>query len=100
MPLGFSKNVVNSVTPLLVVNCGYMFSRSLILSLEAKLNLLHNYMNVTWIRIPSETRVTFSHTHVLFVMVNLALERLLHSRCSQNHRIQSISFILFTVSME
>ncbi|KAM9807446.1 OTU domain-containing protein 7A isoform 1-T1 [Neosynchiropus ocellatus] len=27
-----------------------------ILSLEAKLNLLHNYMNVTWIRIPSETR--------------------------------------------
>uniref|UniRef100_A0A096MG81 ubiquitinyl hydrolase 1 n=1 Tax=Poecilia formosa TaxID=48698 RepID=A0A096MG81_POEFO len=29
---------------------------SLILSLEAKLNLLHNYMNVTWIRIPSETR--------------------------------------------
>uniref|UniRef100_A0A8C9TGU9 ubiquitinyl hydrolase 1 n=1 Tax=Scleropages formosus TaxID=113540 RepID=A0A8C9TGU9_SCLFO len=28
----------------------------LILSLEAKLNLLHNYMNVTWIRIPSETR--------------------------------------------
>ncbi len=36
-----------------------MFSSlsSLILSLEAKLNLLHNYMNVTWIRIPSETRV-------------------------------------------
>lgn len=32
-------------------------SFSLILSLEAKLNLLHNYMNVTWIRIPSETRV-------------------------------------------
>lgn len=31
---------------------------SLILSLEAKLNLLHSYMNVTWIRIPSETRVT------------------------------------------
>uniref|UniRef100_A0A3Q3GLD4 ubiquitinyl hydrolase 1 n=1 Tax=Kryptolebias marmoratus TaxID=37003 RepID=A0A3Q3GLD4_KRYMA len=29
---------------------------SLILSLEAKLNLLHNYMNVTWIQIPSETR--------------------------------------------
>uniref|UniRef100_A0A674N0Z8 ubiquitinyl hydrolase 1 n=1 Tax=Takifugu rubripes TaxID=31033 RepID=A0A674N0Z8_TAKRU len=29
---------------------------NLILSLEAKLNLLHNYMNVTWIRIPSETR--------------------------------------------
>ncbi|KAM8973106.1 OTU domain-containing protein 7A isoform 2-T2 [Pelodytes ibericus] len=29
---------------------------SLILSLEAKLNLLHSYMNVTWIRIPSETR--------------------------------------------
>ncbi|XP_006902605.1 PREDICTED: OTU domain-containing protein 7A-like [Elephantulus edwardii] len=28
----------------------------LILSLEAKLNLLHNYMNVTWIRIHSETR--------------------------------------------
>uniref|UniRef100_H0WMR4 ubiquitinyl hydrolase 1 n=1 Tax=Otolemur garnettii TaxID=30611 RepID=H0WMR4_OTOGA len=28
----------------------------LILSLEAKLNLLHSYMNVTWIRIPSETR--------------------------------------------
>nr|XP_033776924.1 OTU domain-containing protein 7A isoform X1 [Geotrypetes seraphini]XP_033776925.1 OTU domain-containing protein 7A isoform X1 [Geotrypetes seraphini]XP_033776926.1 OTU domain-containing protein 7A isoform X1 [Geotrypetes seraphini]XP_033776928.1 OTU domain-containing protein 7A isoform X1 [Geotrypetes seraphini]XP_033776929.1 OTU domain-containing protein 7A isoform X1 [Geotrypetes seraphini] len=27
-----------------------------ILSLEAKLNLLHSYMNVTWIRIPSETR--------------------------------------------
>ncbi|KAM9091889.1 LOW QUALITY PROTEIN: OTU domain-containing protein 7A [Megaptera novaeangliae] len=27
----------------------------LILSLEAKLNLLHSYMNVTWIRIPSET---------------------------------------------
>ncbi|XP_056138146.1 OTU domain-containing protein 7A [Lampris incognitus] len=25
-------------------------------SLEAKLNLLHSYMNVTWIRIPSETR--------------------------------------------
>uniref|UniRef100_A0A8K9V8I4 ubiquitinyl hydrolase 1 n=1 Tax=Oncorhynchus mykiss TaxID=8022 RepID=A0A8K9V8I4_ONCMY len=29
---------------------------NLILSLEAKLNLLHNYMNVTWIRIPTETR--------------------------------------------
>uniref|UniRef100_A0A3Q3QHM0 ubiquitinyl hydrolase 1 n=1 Tax=Monopterus albus TaxID=43700 RepID=A0A3Q3QHM0_MONAL len=29
---------------------------NLILSLEAKLNLLHNYMNVTWIRIPSEAR--------------------------------------------
>ncbi|XP_067105252.1 OTU domain-containing protein 7A-like [Osmerus mordax] len=29
---------------------------TLILSLEAKLNLLHNYMNVTWVRIPSETR--------------------------------------------
>ncbi|XP_077067201.1 OTU domain-containing protein 7A isoform X1 [Siphateles boraxobius] len=29
---------------------------NLILSLEAKLNLLHNYMNVTWIRIPSESR--------------------------------------------
>ncbi|XP_028678970.2 OTU domain-containing protein 7A [Erpetoichthys calabaricus] len=29
---------------------------NLILSLEAKLSLLHNYMNVTWIRIPSETR--------------------------------------------
>uniref|UniRef100_A0A3Q3VQM4 ubiquitinyl hydrolase 1 n=1 Tax=Mola mola TaxID=94237 RepID=A0A3Q3VQM4_MOLML len=29
---------------------------NLILSLEAKLNVLHNYMNVTWIRIPSETR--------------------------------------------
>ncbi|MGH0150019.1 UNVERIFIED_CONTAM: hypothetical protein FKN15_016900 [Acipenser sinensis] len=29
---------------------------NLILSLEAKLNLLHNYMNVTWIHIPSETR--------------------------------------------
>ncbi|KAK1789859.1 hypothetical protein P4O66_015739, partial [Electrophorus voltai] len=29
---------------------------NLILSLEAKLNLLHGYMNVTWIRIPSETR--------------------------------------------
>uniref|UniRef100_A0A5F9CZI9 ubiquitinyl hydrolase 1 n=1 Tax=Oryctolagus cuniculus TaxID=9986 RepID=A0A5F9CZI9_RABIT len=28
----------------------------LILSLEAKLSLLHSYMNVTWIRIPSETR--------------------------------------------
>lgn len=28
----------------------------LILSLEAKLHLLHSYMNVTWIRIPSETR--------------------------------------------
>lgn len=36
-----------------------MFFHSLILSLEAKLNLLHNYMNVTWIRIPSETRVPF-----------------------------------------
>lgn len=34
------------------------FFSSLILSLEAKLNLLHNYMNVTWIRIPSETRVS------------------------------------------
>lgn len=51
---------------LLVFNGGYMFSCSLILSLEAKLNLLHNYMNVTWIRIPSETRVTFSHTCVFF----------------------------------
>ncbi|XP_043934419.1 OTU domain-containing protein 7A [Protopterus annectens] len=29
---------------------------NLVLSLEAKLNLLHIYMNVTWIRIPSETR--------------------------------------------
>ncbi|XP_010122935.1 PREDICTED: OTU domain-containing protein 7A [Chlamydotis macqueenii] len=29
---------------------------NLILSLEAKLNLLHSYMNVTWIRIISETR--------------------------------------------
>lgn len=59
-----------------------MFFRSLILSLEAKLNLLHNYMNVTWIRIPSETRVCFFwHVCVLFFMVNLTLERL-HSRCS------------------
>lgn len=33
---------------------------SLILSLEAKLNLLHSYMNVTWIRIPSETRVSLA----------------------------------------
>lgn len=33
---------------------------SLILSLEAKLNLLHSYMNVTWIRIPSETRVSLT----------------------------------------
>lgn len=32
----------------------------LILSLEAKLNLLHSYMNVTWIRIPSETRVSLA----------------------------------------
>lgn len=59
-----------------------MFIHSLILSLEAKLNLLHNYMNVTWIRIPSETRVCFFwHMCAVFVMVNLALERL-HSRCS------------------
>ncbi|XP_063170317.1 OTU domain-containing protein 7A [Candoia aspera] len=29
---------------------------NLILSLEAKLSLLHSYMNVTWIRMPSETR--------------------------------------------
>ncbi|KAG8144843.1 hypothetical protein E2320_013254 [Naja naja] len=29
---------------------------NLILSLEAKLNLLHSYMNVTWIRMLSETR--------------------------------------------
>ncbi|XP_067829530.1 OTU domain-containing protein 7A [Heptranchias perlo] len=29
---------------------------NLILSLEAKLNLLHSYMNVTWICIPAETR--------------------------------------------
>lgn len=65
-----------------VVNCEYMFSHSLILSLEAKLNLLHNYMNVTWIRIPSETRVTSSHTCFWFVMVNLALERRHHSRGS------------------
>lgn len=42
---------------LLLTGCIF-FSCSLILSLEAKLNLLHNYMNVTWIRIPSETRVT------------------------------------------
>lgn len=56
---------VNCAKALLVINCGYIFSCSLILSLEAKLNLLHNYMNVTWIRIPSETRVTFSHTCVL-----------------------------------
>lgn len=35
---------------------------SLILSLEAKLNLLHSYMNVTWIRIPSETRVRLTCT--------------------------------------
>lgn len=35
---------------------------SLILSLEAKLNLLHSYMNVTWIRIPSETRVSLTCT--------------------------------------
>lgn len=33
---------------------------SLILSLEAKLNLLHSYMNVTWVRIPSETRVSLA----------------------------------------
>lgn len=50
---------VNCVMAQLVVDCGYMFFCSLILSLEAKLNLLHNYMNVTWIRIPSETRVSF-----------------------------------------
>lgn len=36
------------------------FVLSLILSLEAKLNLLHSYMNVTWIRIPSETRVRWT----------------------------------------
>lgn len=57
---------VSCVVPLLVVNHGCMFSRSLILSLEAKLNLLHNYMNVTWIRIPSETRVTF-RSHMCLV---------------------------------
>lgn len=60
-----------STSPL-VFNPAYMFFfHSLILSLEAKLNLLHNYMNVTWIRIPSETRVTFLfHMCVLFVTVN------------------------------
>lgn len=42
-----------------LLNHGHLLTRSLILSLEAKLNLLHNYMNVTWIRIPSETRVGF-----------------------------------------
>lgn len=62
----FKCSNVNCVAPLLVVNCGYMFSHSLILSLEAKLNLLHNYMNVTWIRIPSETRVTFFSPHTFF----------------------------------
>lgn len=42
-----------------VFDCVFLsvFILSLILSLEAKLNLLHSYMNVTWIRIPSETRV-------------------------------------------
>lgn len=67
---------VNCVISLLVANCGYMFSHSLILSLEAKLNLLHNYMNVTWIRIPSETRVTFSYTCFWFVTVHFSQERL------------------------
>lgn len=48
-----------SVIVLCVVFLLFFFSfLSLILSLEAKLNLLHSYMNVTWIRIPSETRVT------------------------------------------
>lgn len=41
--------------PELYTRCSFV---SLILSLEAKLNLLHSYMNVTWIRIPSETRVS------------------------------------------
>lgn len=39
---------------------GVFLPCSLILSLEAKLNLLHSYMNVTWIRIPSETRVSLA----------------------------------------
>lgn len=39
---------------------GVFLRCSLILSLEAKLNLLHSYMNVTWIRIPSETRVSLA----------------------------------------
>lgn len=45
--------------PELFTGCSFV---SLILSLEAKLNLLHSYMNVTWIRIPSETRVSLECT--------------------------------------
>lgn len=45
--------------PELLTGCSFV---SLILSLEAKLNLLHSYMNVTWIRIPSETRVSLECT--------------------------------------
>lgn len=85
------------LTPLAAVNCRCIFSRSLILSLEAKLNVLHNYMNVTWIRIPSETRVTSSHTCALFVIVDLALQRLLCSRSILNHHChQSVPFTVKT----
>lgn len=72
-----------------VINGGFMFSRSLILSLEAKLNLLHNYMNVTWIRIPSETRVT-SSSHAccscltwLTLLSNIWMEETLQSSINQ-----------------
>ena len=87
-PFSFGKHVCH-VSTVLAINCGYMLSHSLILSLEAKLNLLHNYMNVTWIRIPSETRVTFPHICVLFATVDLAppFQMLLKPR------VQSISFI-------
>ena len=59
----------------LISNCLYLIviisSYRLILSLEAKLNLLHNYMNVTWIRIPSETRVTpLIHEYIMYRSVN------------------------------
>lgn len=59
-----------------------MFSHSLILSLEAKLNLLHNYMNVTWIRIPSETRVnlfSFSPPWLIYLLRNSFIPDVLYA---------------------
>lgn len=38
---------------------------SVTLSLEAKLHLLHTYMNVTWIPLPCEVQVSHLHDTIL-----------------------------------
>ncbi|MEQ2178276.1 hypothetical protein GOODEAATRI_012381, partial [Goodea atripinnis] len=75
-----------------LAKCEHVFFNSLILSLEAKLNLLHNYMNVTWIRIPSETRVNAFFSALIcavLFMVNLLWRDFLVPDVSETPRVPS-----------